>query len=276
MLDDQEAQPDRFFTELAPDDRVRLGRAISFGEEQVDDVKHRGKPRCQRVDRRRIECDDLFPLPIPLLGQLRGPLLTQRGARPLQTLIDGLVVLKQPQRDFVDAEPAQRLQREHDLRFAGNRRIGADEEHPQLRVLHFVPQENRVVRGGDGWRGGARARAHARYSARSWASGSVGGNARIVVERRADALVAPQCAEHFVLRDAEQPSARVVGRALLRPRLHRAKKRRLHGVFAQLQSIHAEPARQHRHQPPELVAEVMLRERYACGRCAVCRCAVSR
>ena len=207
MLDEKQAETDRLFTELAADDRVRLGRAVPLREQQVDDLEDRRKARRERIDRRRVELRDL---------------LAQRGARPLQALVDRVLILEQPQRDLVDAEPAECLQREDDLRLARDRRIATDEEHPELGVLHFVLSRKTTA-------ASARRRRQAhRCSALS--------------RRGPDSLFAPERAEHFVHRDAEQPGALVVGRPLLRPRLHGAEQRGLDRVFAQLQPVHAEPA----------------------------------
>ncbi len=82
-----------------------------------------------------------------------------------------------------------------------------------------------------------------------------------VVDGSVDASLASKRTEHLIERNTIEPCGLVIRWPSQRPCLHRAEQRRLHGVLAQLNAMHAESARQDRNQAPELVTEVMLRKR---------------
>src|SRR5882724_3093333 len=116
MLVEKQAQTDRFLAQFVADDLVWLGRAVAFREEQVEDLEDCRKSTRELLDAGRFEFLDA---------------LAQRCASPLQPLVDRFVTVKEPERDLLCAEPAEGLQREDDLGFARDPRIGADEEHPE-------------------------------------------------------------------------------------------------------------------------------------------------
>ena len=163
--------------------------------------------------------------------------LAQRCTRPLQSLVDRFLTLEEPERDLLYAEPAEDLQREDDLGFARDSRIGADEEHPELIIPDLVLEVDRFLCAG------------------------VSGHLLGVVDGGVGASLAPERTEHLVEGHPVEPCALVVRQPPLRPRLHRAEQRRLDGVLAELHAVHAETARQYRNQAPGLVAEVVLRKR---------------
>ena len=79
----------------------------------------------------------------------------------------------------------------------------------------------------------------------------------------AERAVAAHGVDRDVVRDAKEPSRRVVGHALIRPGLQRADHRFLDGVFGKADARGAEKARQAGHHAARLMAEQMLDER--CG-----------
>src|SRR6185437_16281090 len=119
MLIQKPPQTDRFLAQLATDHLLRLGGAVAFREQQVKNLQHGGQAVRELLQTRRLEVLDV---------------LSERGAGPLQTLVDRFMTMEEPQRDLLSAEPAQNLEREDDLGLARNLRIGADEQHPELVV----------------------------------------------------------------------------------------------------------------------------------------------
>jgi hypothetical protein len=57
--------------------------------------------------------------------------LAQSIAGSSETLVDIRFAGEQPMRDLADAETTEGLQRQHQLRFLGDRVVAANEEHPQ-------------------------------------------------------------------------------------------------------------------------------------------------
>jgi hypothetical protein len=152
-------------------------------------------------------------------------LLAQPVARPLQALVDGLLALEQAKRDLLGAEPAQRLQRQDQLRLGRDRGIGADEKQPKHVVLHLLLRVFALDLG----------------------------------EVALVPLAAAELVEHVVVGDPVQPRAGIV-RQTRRPGLRRPQQGGLGGVLAQLQALHAEPPGQNGDQAPELVSEPVVRE----------------
>src|SRR4030095_13613048 len=127
----------------------------------------------------------------------------------LQSLVDGVFALKQPKPDLPDAEAAECLQREDELRLGRNRGIGADEEQTKHVVLNLLL---RVV------------------------DLDLGEVALV-------SFLATKLVEHVVVRDAIEPRTRVIGQ-LRRPRLRRLEECGLRGVFAELHASSAESTRE--------------------------------
>src|SRR6185312_11147370 len=113
MLLEQPRQADSLFAQLVPDQPVRLGRAVAFREEQVEDLEYRRKPRRELPEIAGLGLRDAF---------------AQCRARSLQALVDRLTTLEQPQSDLLHAESTEDPQREDDLRLARDARVGAHEE----------------------------------------------------------------------------------------------------------------------------------------------------
>ena len=59
-------------------------------------------------------------------------------ASTLQALVDGVLALKQAQRDLLDTETAQGLQREDQLRLGRDRGIRANEQQPKHVVVNLL------------------------------------------------------------------------------------------------------------------------------------------
>src|SRR6185437_16256692 len=114
------------------DHLVWLGAAVGFREEQVEDFENRGKATRELLHAGQLELADAA--------------LAQPCTGPLQSLVDRFRALEEPQRDLLDTESAENLQREDDLRLARDLRIGTDEEHPELAIPHLVLQIDRVFR----------------------------------------------------------------------------------------------------------------------------------
>jgi hypothetical protein len=74
---------------------VRLHGAVAFVEQEVEHVQDAA--HALRLDALHLH------------------VLAEPRARPLQSLVDGVIGLKQPKRDLLDAETAERLQREDEL-----------------------------------------------------------------------------------------------------------------------------------------------------------------
>src|SRR5580658_9562797 len=114
---EKQAETDRFLTQFVTDDLVRLGRAVTFCEEQIEDLENCRKATREFLNAGRFELLDA---------------LAQGCTSPLQALVDRFVTAEEPERNLLCAEPAEDLKREDELGFARDSRIGADEEHPQL------------------------------------------------------------------------------------------------------------------------------------------------
>src|SRR5262249_51482024 len=120
--------------------------------------------------------------------------IAQRCTGALQALVDRLMTLKQTQRDFLRAESAQDLQRENDLGLARDTRVGTDEEHAKLIVLHLLLQIDGVV------------------------GALVGRQSLGLVDIGSlHALLAPERAEHLIEGHSIEPRALVIWQPSLRP-----------------------------------------------------------
>ena len=133
---------------------------------------------------------------------------TLRADEPLR---DRAVRCKERSRDLLNAEPADGLEAQRHARVGRQRRMAAHEHHAQLvvfdrgflRLVGVAGRELQLLRDVMG----------------------------AIAERR----VAPKHVERTVARDAEQPSARVVGHAQARPLLQRLDERVLNDLFDEFQ-----------------------------------------
>ena len=116
MLCDQGDEPDGFLAKFLAHEALAHGGFVAFVEKQVERVQHAIEPGRKlggiRHGKRQREFADALP-----------------GAH--QALGDRCFAGEKGGGDFRGAEPAQRAQRERDLRFGGEFGMKADEHHPQ-------------------------------------------------------------------------------------------------------------------------------------------------
>ena len=120
---EQFRQPDRFLTELLPDQSLSNRCLVAFVEKEVQSLQDPVEARCQLFPSRNLEddtrrADPLFGSCQPLGNCRFGG---QKGAR-----------------DFSDTEPAECSQCERHLSFPWNLRMTANEHHAQAVVVDFV------------------------------------------------------------------------------------------------------------------------------------------
>ena len=207
--------------ERAPE-HDRLGRevpatAVALVEDQVDDRQHRGQAVGEQVRRRHAERDP---------GGLD---LALRADQPLR---HRLLADQERARDLVRAQPAQRAQRERDLRIERERRVAAGED--ELEALVGNGRLVDVVLHGFG---------HVQQ-------------AGLRVER----AIAADPVDGAVARRRHQPGARVVGRPVAWPALGGDRECLLGGFLGELEV--AEEADRCRQDAAPLVAEDLFQRRY--------------
>jgi len=122
MLDQDRHQPHRFRAQVFAQQLVAGRSLVAFVEQKVDRSEHAIEAFVKLRPARDLERD----------SRLANPLL-----RPRQLLLDRRLAAEKGPRDLARAESAQHLQREHDLRVSGERRMAAHEQQPQRVVANL-------------------------------------------------------------------------------------------------------------------------------------------
>jgi hypothetical protein len=221
---DEAGEPQCLPTQIEPHEIVAGMGVVAFVEQQVDDLEHRLEARLELGAARQFEA---------------GARLTQLPLRTYEALRNGRLRCEQRAGDLRDAEAADGLQTEGDPRVAGQRRMAAEKDHPQL-----VVAEGPV----DGERAGVE---------RVGRAGDLGRDLR---DAPAERHVAAQGIERAVPGDAQEPRRGIVGNARERPLLQRLDERVLHDLFGELEVGRAEDAREPCDHLSRPVAEQMVHE----------------
>ena len=212
QLRERPAEPDRLGREVAAGRR----RGVALVEDQVDDREHGVEPLGQQVLGRHPEGD---------------PGGRDLALRPDEALRHRRLGDQERARDLRRAEPAERAQRQRDLRLGRERRVAAQEHElePLIRERRGVRDDLRRV-----------------------------GDQQVGL--RGERAVAPDPVDRPVARGADQPGPRVRRFAVARPAFGGDRERLLRGFLGEVHV--AEEADQGREDEPPFVAEDVLEDRY--------------
>ena len=218
-LDEQAAKTDRLPAKLAADEVLTRRRGIALGEYQVDDGEDAIEPVRHDVPRRHL---------------IGNPGIADLGLGAHQTLRHGFFRYQKRFGDFRGRKPADRSQRQRNLRLARQGRMAARENQAQhivrqpvvFRCIFGKPLSDPEIR-------------H-EVSFDLLALGQ-------------EAHVAPQAVDRFMAPDIDQPSPRICGDTFARPLRERRREGILHGIFGELE-IADEPNESGQHAAT-LVAE---------------------
>ena len=216
MLEQQTREPQRLAAQLRAHRRLGRRAVIAFVEQQIQRPVDRWEAGREVARVRDLE------------QALR---LGEHLLRPRDALLDAGMRADEGAGDLVDAEAAQDVQHERDLRRFRQARMTARKHHAQLIVPERFLREQLLV--------------------------GLEHPGQLRCERPGGAL-APQRVERTVLRGSHEPRRGIVRHAPKRPHLEGAAEGVLHDVFRQRQVLDAEDARQRGDQPPRFPPEQML------------------
>jgi hypothetical protein len=100
MFRQDERKPYRFITKLSTDRQLRVGRKVTFGEQQIQYLAYRRQPD-----------STLFSCKVPNAERI----FAQSAARPAEALVYIGLAREQPKRDLIDVEAAKGLQCQYEL-----------------------------------------------------------------------------------------------------------------------------------------------------------------
>lgn len=216
----------RLLAELDADGLLRARAVVALVEQEVERALHGPEPRQH------------LPLGAEL-EELHGPCEDLLAAR--DALRDRGVRAEERARDLADAEAAEDVQHEDDLRLLRQPRMAAGEHHPELIVLESLGLEHFVDDGRE-------------RPLRVEQPPELG-------RERPRGALAPEDIERRVLRGRHEPRGRVVRHAAELPHRERAAEGVLNDVLRQRQVVDPEDTCERRDHAPRLATEQVLHRR---------------
>ncbi len=221
-------EPDGLPAEVLADQGVAAVGRVALVEEEVDDLEHRVEPAGKLLGRRDLQRD------LPIAEEPLGP---------DEPLGDRRLGGQEGAGDLGDAEAAGGLEGQGDLRLRRERRVIAREDHRELLVAEGIA----VALG-------------------STEMDQVGlGHGQLALLAAEDAAAADEV-ERLVAGHLNEPGARVLGDAVVRPEPERLEHGVLDDLLGQVQVLQPESPAQAREHRRRVVAEQVVHQRVDLGR----------